>query len=129
VAQSVSNNHKFQQNDTKPGSIVRQALPTGLFVVWVLLMVLPPYALWTLRGSWLADLDSPNIQAEWNEFRNDMQKQSDMSGPVQHKVPKSAEPPLRVWLRDYFWLAVVAWAVLASVLFGFFGIAVLGVTK
>ena len=62
-------------------------------------------------------------------FRDDMKKQSDRSGPVQHKVPKSSEPPLRVWLRDYFWLAVAAWAVLASVLFGFFGLAILGVTK
>ena len=109
--------------------MIRQALPIGLFVVWILLMVLPPYTLWTLRESWLADLDSPNIQAEWNQFRNDMQKQSDRSGPVQHKVPKSAEPPLRVWLRDYFCLAVIAWAVLGSVLYGFFAIAVLGVTK
>ena len=109
--------------------MIRHALPIGLFVVWILLMVLPPYTLWTLRESWLADLDSPNIQAEWNQFRNDMEKQSDRSGPVQHKVPKSAEPPLRVWLRDYFWLAVIAWAVLGSVLYGFFGIAVLGVTK
>jgi hypothetical protein len=109
--------------------MMRRTLTIGLFVVWVLLMVLPPYALWTLRGSWLADLDSPNIQAEWNQFRDDMKKQSDRSGPVQHKVPKSSEPPLRVWLRDYFWLAVTAWAVLASVLYGFFGLAILGVTK
>ena len=109
--------------------MMRRSLPISLLVVWVLLMVLPPYALWTLRGSWLADLDSPNIQAEWDQFRADMEKQSDRSGPVQHKVPKSSEPPLRVWLRDYFWLAVVAWAVLASVLYGFFGLAILGVTR
>ena len=108
---------------------MRRSLPVGLFVVWALLMVLPPYALWTLRGSWLADLDSPNVQAEWNQFRDDMKKQSDRSGPVQHKVPKSSEPPLRVWLRDYFWLAVIAWAVLTSVLYSFFGLAILGVTR
>ena len=108
---------------------MRRSLPISLLVVWFLLMVLPPYALWTLRGSWLDDLDSPNIQAEWNQFRDDMKKQSDRSGPVQHKVPKSSEPPLRVWLRDYFWLAVIAWAVLASVLYGFFGLAILGVTR
>ena len=67
-------------------------------------MVLPPFSLWMLRSSWLEKLDSPNVQAEWNEFRDDMKKQSDQSGPVQHKIPKSPEPPLRVWLRDYFWL-------------------------
>jgi hypothetical protein len=34
-----------------------------------------------------------------------------------------------VWLRDYFWLAVIAWAVLTSVLYSFFGLAILGVTR
>ena len=106
-----------------------QSLPVCLFVGWVLLMVLPPFALWMLRSSWLDDLDSPNVQAEWNEFRDDMKKQSDRSGPVQHKIPKSSEPPLRVWLRDYFWLAVAAWGVLGSALYGFFSIAVVGVTR
>ena len=52
-----------------------QSLPVCLFVGWVLLMVLPPFALWMLRSSWLDDLDSPNVQAEWNEFRDDMKKQ------------------------------------------------------
>ena len=49
-----------------------QSLPVCLFVGWVLLMVLPPFALWMLRSSWLDDLDSPTVQAEWNEFRDDM---------------------------------------------------------
>ena len=118
-----------EEKDSKPRSLMLQSLPVCLFVGWVLLMVLPPFALWMLRSSWLEDLDSPNVQAEWNEFRDDMKKQSDRSGPVQHKVPKSSEPPLRVWLRDYFGLAVTAWAVLASVLYGFFGLAILGVTR
>ena len=92
-------------------------------------MVLPPSSLWILRGSWLEDLENANVQAEWTDFRDDMKKQSDRSGPVQHKIPKSPEPPLRVWLRDYFWLAVAAWVVLGSALYGFFSIAVVGVTR
>ena len=106
-----------------------QSLPVFLFVGWLLLLVLPPFALWMLRTSWLDELDRPNVQAEWNEFRDDMRKQSGRSGPVQHKIPKSSEPPLRVWLRDYFWLAVAAWGILGSALYGFFSVAVVGVTR
>ena len=106
-----------------------QSLSVFLFVGWLLLMVLPPFALWMLRTSWLDELDRPNVQAEWNEFRDDMRKQSGRSGPVQHKIPKSSEPPLRVWLRDYFWLAVAAWGILGSSLYGFFSLAVVGVTR
>ena len=108
---------------------MRHFLPGFLFVGWLLLVVIPPFSLWMLRSSWLAALDSPNVQAEWNEFRDDMKKQSDRSGPVQHKIPKSPEPPLRVWLRDYFWLAVAAWGILGSALYGFCSVAVVGVTR
>ena len=118
-----------EETNSKPRSFMLQSLPVCLFVGWVLLMVLPPFALWMLRSSWLDDLDRPNVQAEWNEFRDDMKKQSDRSGPVQHKIPKSSEPPLRVWLRDYFWLAVAAWGILGSSLYGFFSLAVVGVTR
>ena len=118
-----------KKKNSKPRSLMLQSLPVCLFVGWVLLMVLPPFALWMLRSSWLDDLDSPTVQAEWNEFRDDMKKQSDRSGPVQHKIPKSPEPPLRVWLRDYFWLAVAAWGILGSALYGFFSLAVVGVTR
>lgn len=118
-----------EETNSKPQSFMLRSLPVCLFVGWVLLMVLPPFALWMLRSSWLDDLDRPNVQAEWNEFRDDMKKQSDRSGPVQHKIPKSSEPPLRVWLRDYFWLAVAAWGILGSALYGFFSLAVVGVTR
>ena len=119
----------MEEKKSKPQSFMLQSLPACLFVGWVLLMGLPPVALWMLRSSWLEDLDRPDVQAEWNEFRDDMKKQSDRSGPVQHKIPKSPEPPLRVWLRDYFWLAIAAWGILGSTLYGFFSVAVVGVTR
>ena len=81
-----------EEENSKSYSIDRLFLPACLFAGWVLLMVLPPSSLWILRGSWLEVLDNPNVQAEWTEFRDDMKKQSDRSGPVQHKMPKSPEP-------------------------------------
>lgn len=107
--------------------MLRLRVGVTLIVGWVLLMVLPPLVLWNLRGNWLAKLERPAVQQQWDQFRQDMQQQSDRSGPVQHKVPKSAEPPLRVWLRDYFGLAVAAWGVLGSTLYAFLALAVMGV--
>jgi hypothetical protein len=118
-------------NASLPGSprreMLRLRVGVALIVGWVLLMVLPPLVLWNLRGNWLAKLERPAVQQQWDQFRQDMQQQSDRSGPVQHKVPKSAEPPLRVWLRDYFGLAVAAWGVLGSTLYAFLALAVMGV--
>ena len=47
-------------------------------------------------------------------------------GPVLRKVPKSVEPPIRVWLRDSLPLAIIAWVVLAGTLGGFLGMMIVG---
>jgi len=58
-----------------------------------------------------------------------MKQQSGQAGPVQRKVPKSAEPPLRVWLRDYLWLAIFAWLLFGSILSFFSGLLIIGVVR
>ncbi len=118
-------------NQTKSPAAGRRVglVKAGLLAGWIMLLVLPPGVVWTLRSGWLAELDAPAIQAHWDRFRSDMEAQSDRSGPVQHKVPKSPEPPLRVWLRDYFWLAVAAWGVLGSTLYGFMSMVVVGLIE
>ncbi len=83
--------------------------------VWMAVLVIPPIALWQAREPWLEQLERPEAQSAWDEFRRDMAGQTGREGPVQRKVPKSLEPPLRVWLRDYFALAVVAWMSFAGV--------------
>ncbi|RLS48641.1 MAG: hypothetical protein DWH87_04875, partial [Planctomycetota bacterium] len=47
-------------------------------------------------------------------------------GPVLRKIPKSVEPPIRVWLRDYLPLAIIAWMVLGGTLGGFLGMMIVG---
>jgi hypothetical protein len=83
--------------------------------LWLAVVVIPPVALWRARGPWLESLDRPEAQAAWDEFRRDMAGQTGRDGPVQRKIPRSPEPPLRVWLRDYFSLAVGAWLAFAGV--------------
>ena len=98
-----------------------------LFVVgWTAALVVPPLVLLRSRAAWLETLERPEAQEQWDEFRDAMKQQSGREGPVQRKVPKSVEPPLRVWLRDYIWLAIAAWLVLGGTLGVFTGTLVLG---
>jgi len=101
---------------------------TVVVAVWLATLTVPPAILAAWRTSRLAELARPEVQAEWDAFRNAMRDQSGRDGPVQRKVPKSQEPPELVWLRDYFALAVTAWVTLVGVLGGFIGMLVLGLT-
>ena len=63
---------------------------TGLvFLAWTAAVLLPPLGLAGWRSTRLAELSDPAVQAEWTAFREDMRTQTDRSGPVQRKVPKS----------------------------------------
>ena len=101
----------------------------GVVAVWLATLVVPPVIIAAWRTSRLMELARPEVQAEWDAFREAMREQSGREGPVQRKVPKSPEPPERVWLRDYFALAVTAWVALVGVLGGFLGLLILGVAS
>jgi hypothetical protein len=104
-------------------------LSLAVAAVWLAAVCGPPAALMAWREQRLAAVDSPEAQAQWDAFRQDMRRQSGREGPVQRKVPKSAEPPERVWLRDHIHLAVIAWMTLVGVLGGFLAALVLGVAR
>lgn len=110
-------------------SFLRTSAAGLVVAVWLAALVLPPVLLLRARAEWLQQWDRPQAQLQWDEFRHDMRQQSGRDGPVQRKVPKSAEPPARVWLRDYFQLAVVAWVLFTGVLGGFFTLLVVGVLR
>lgn len=86
----------------------------------------PPWAFLEWRERRLAALSSPEAQADWDAFRERMRRESGRDGPVQRKVPKSAEPPERVWLRDYWRLAIAAWVVFVGLLATFVAVLVRG---
>lgn len=101
-----------------------------LVASWAACMVGPPVLLVRAREAWLADLRREGVQADWDAFRRDMRAESGRDGPVlgpvKRKEPRSEEPPLLVWLRDYVTLAIVAWVTFGSVLFAFLGLVILG---
>jgi len=108
---------------------LRSFAMAAIVAVWLATLVLPPVILLRVREGWLAELNRPEAQAHWDEFRRDMRQQSGRDGPVQRKVRKSVEPPARVWLRDFFPMAVAAWVLFAGVLGGFFCLLVAGVLR
>lgn len=112
---------------TAPRTAAEERTPTaprrggdrGLLVlglVWLVFVILPPLGLAAARPRLLAWQSSPEMQAEWDRFRDEVRETAG-TGPVIRKVPKSAEPPLKVWLRDYFALAVTAWLLFGSIVF------------
>lgn len=111
-----------------PARRMSRAALGAAVVLWLAILVGPPAYLLRHRTAWLASLEQPQAQARWDEFREAMRGQTGHAGPVQRKVPKSAEPPLRVWLRDYAWLAITAWVVLGGTLGLFTGLLALGAT-
>jgi hypothetical protein len=66
-------------------------------------------------------------QQNWDEWREAVQEGQNQEGPVQRRIPKSAEPPAIVLLRDHFGVCLVIALVLSSVLFGTFVLFVRGV--
>lgn len=107
----------------------RRRVAILFLVAWGAVMIAPPLYLLANRNAWLASLEAPAAQENWEDFRRAMRAESGAEGPVgpvQRKVPKSVEPPLRVWLRDYLPLAIIAWGVLGGTLGGFLGMMVVG---
>jgi hypothetical protein len=119
------------QTQTPPVGRSRILWPVTVVIValWCGLLIGPPVAFLRWRGARLAELAAPEIQADWDGFRAAMQRESGRTGPVQRKVPKSAEPPELVWLRDYPALAVTAWVTFVGILGGFVALLALGMLR
>lgn len=100
-------------------SRLRRLSSLVLLLVATTAMVVPPWVFIRWREVRLAAVSTPEAQAEWNRFRDRMRSESGRDGPVQRKVPRSEEPPERVWLRDYWRLAIAAWVVFVGLIAGF----------
>lgn len=93
------------------------------------LMAGPPWLFMQWREQRLAELARPEAQADWDAFRERMRRESGRTGPVQRKVPRSIEPPERVWLRDYWRLAITAWMVFVGLLAAFLAVLFRGAAR
>lgn len=125
--------HDERSRAEPAGGRVRQSFPGWLELLlaaaWLVVVGGPPLALLGFREQRLAEISAPESQADWDAFRADMRGQAHGSGPVQRKVPRSAEPPERVWLRDHVPLAITAWITLVGVLGAVLAALVIGVAR
>ena len=96
---------------------------------WLALVAVPPVMFMGWRDARLDELSSPPAQADWDRFRADMQGQSGDKGPVRRKVPRSAEPPERIWLRDYPLVVVSAWVIFVGLLGAVIGFMLRGAMR
>jgi hypothetical protein len=84
-----------------------------LYVMWMSLLV---GGLFWGRSTALRAYSGPQAQAQWQSFREDMERIS-KEGPVKRRVPESGEPPALRLMRDYFGVSLAATIVFGSLLF------------
>lgn len=84
----------------------------GGLVAWALLMALVAWGMDRGRQAALATYQGENARQQWEQWRSEVTRQQAEGSPVQRRIPKSAEPPALVLMRDYFWECLVgAWVV------------------
>jgi len=75
---------------------------------------------WSLRSAreWaLTQLTTPKSIEDWQTWRDDVKRQQTEPGPVARRIPKSAEPPGLVLMRDNFMVCLVGALVFSSLLY------------
>lgn len=114
---------------TPPPHRLTRLLLAAFTAVWLALVAVPPVVFMGWRDARLGALSAPPVQAEWDRFRADMQAQAQSSGPVRRKVPRSPEPPERIWLRDYPLVVVAAWVLFVGLLGMMIGLMLRGALR
>jgi hypothetical protein len=80
-------------------------------------MTVVVWSLFSARSWAIANLATQQSIEQWQTWREDVQEQQAQPGPVQRRVPKSAEPPALVLMRDYFGISLIGAVVFTSVLY------------
>ena len=90
-------------------------------LLWLLIylgmIAIVVFGMFRARSYALAEFASPQAQEQWQAWRTAVQEQKIEHETVQRKVPKSAEPPTLVLLRDHFTVCFIAAVVLSSLMF------------
>jgi hypothetical protein len=77
----------------------------------------------------ISQLSTPKSVSDWQAWRDDVERQQEQPGPVQRRVPKSAEPPALVMMRDHFGVSLIGIVLFGSMLYWVFAWFVMGMTK
>jgi hypothetical protein len=94
------------------------------YVLWIGMLT---YFLHTARPRLIESFGTATAQQDWDAFVQEARKQAAGEGPVARRVPRSAEPPALVLMRDYYATCLVATLLFGSLLFGVLMMLVRGV--
>jgi hypothetical protein len=112
AGEQVTGKNQFNQSNSRFGW--NEAFWVFLYVG---LMVLIVVALQRSRSYALRDFSSDEAQAQWDTWRNDVAKSTEQPGPVARRLPRSAEPPTLVLLRDHYGVVLTGALLMSSLLF------------
>jgi hypothetical protein len=96
------------------------SLPPSLIAWLACYVLLIAAVIWWLVSArqWaLAELATPQSIGKWQAWREDVRQQQKDPGPVRRRVPKSAEPPALVLMRDYFGVSLAGAILFSTVLY------------
>jgi Na+/H+-dicarboxylate symporter len=85
----------------------------GWFVGYLITMAAILCGMIALRNKQLDGNHSASTQADWQQWRHEVERQSTGKGPVQRSIPKSLDPPIMILFSENF--AVI---LIFSLLFG-----------
>jgi len=93
---------------------------SDLFYATILLAALAATGGGMLRArAWaFATYGGDQSQVEWDEWREDVKKNTENPTYVKRRMPKSVEPPALVLMRDYFPICMAGALALTGVLVG-----------
>lgn len=87
-------------------------------VVYLLIVAAVIVSVSSARRWALAELDTTDSREQWSDFRHHVETQMEEGGaPVARTVPKSAEPPTFVLLRDHFYVLAAFLLLIISLLY------------
>jgi hypothetical protein len=87
-------------------------------VLYVLVLITVSITAFQFRRWALAAYGTEAARQQWEVWRSDVQTAQGRPAPVQRRVPRSAEPPALVLMRDHFGSCLVIALTLTSALFG-----------
>jgi hypothetical protein len=84
---------------------------------YFLLLTTVVFSLFDARKSALQRLSNDKTVSDWQLYREDVRQHQSNGAVVERRVPKSAEPPALVLLRDYFAVTLGGAVLFSTVLF------------
>jgi hypothetical protein len=80
-----------------------------------------------LRGTMLASISTQEQLESWQDWRAEAATEDGTHGPVERVEQPSAEPPMRILLRDHFPVVLVSAMVFPGLILGFLLLMLRGV--